>query len=103
MQTSNDFEEKTVTEIIQELVKYTKGVQIVAALRYGMCPYFGYVLEHPSPDNIEKLLELLNIYARIATIFEDELGEASQKLIDDAEKRQKEIDQGYAKEDDKDG
>jgi len=89
---------KSATEIIRELVTYTDGVQVIAALKYGLCPFLGYVLDNPTEDNIETFTKLLTIYGKVKILFKDELSEASRSLLEEAKKRQQEVDKGFVED-----
>ena len=94
---SND-ESMDATEPIRELLSYNQSKQVISALKYGIVPFIGHVLEKPNKKNLTLLLNLLDAYGEIDVALGVDPPEITKDILKELKLRADEIKIGIVKE-----
>ena len=94
----SDNDTTEITESIRALLAYNRGEQALAALKYGIVPFIGYVLKDPNKKNLSLLLNLLDAFGEIYLALGIDVPDVSKKIMEELKERAKEIETGVVKE-----
>ena len=91
------YSEKTSADV-EALFEFTSAKQVIAALKYGIAPFIGFVIERPTKANRELLEQVLELYDRVVTDICVQTESPREDLLEELRSRKQEIKDGIVME-----